>query len=209
MPGTMNEADLVADLKASLNDARSVFTVAADGDFKRHLAVAALDFARKRARTLVGAIVLIADQASYAAPADLLRFKSSLWGIVPTARPQPWEKNWPGRLPDVRVVEEAAARKLYLEPAPTAAQIAVLGADFRYYYFAGHAVGADAAQTTIFAGERGLFLLRAQAEAMRELAFRNVVKPVTVRDGLSSQPRNGTPSFLHGALMTEFEAATL
>ena len=46
MPGTMIEADLVLDLKASLQDAASVFFAGPDADFRRHLGVAALDFVR-------------------------------------------------------------------------------------------------------------------------------------------------------------------
>lgn len=208
MAGTMTESDLVADFKVSLHDAASVFNTASDGDFKRLLALAALAFGRLRPRTLVGALTLVADQPDYAVPADFLGFKSALWGIAPIARAQPWEKAWPGRLPAARYVETAAdANKLYLDPPPTAAQIAVLGAEYRYYYYAKHKIdAADAAKTTILAGERGRLILRAQAEAMRELAMRNIMKPVQVRDGVSSVTRNGTPAYLYEALMKEFEA---
>jgi hypothetical protein len=209
MAGTMIEADLVADLKASINAAATVFVAASDGDFKRHLAVAALAFGRMRPRTLVGTLTLVADQPAYAVPSDFLAFKSSLWGIAPTARVQPWEKSWPGRLPVVRYVETAAdTNKLYLDPPPTAAQISVLGAEYRYYYYARHAIHAsDTAKTTILPGERGRLILRAQAEAMRELAMRNLMKPVQMRDGVSSVTRNGTPAYLYEALMKEFEGA--
>lgn len=208
MPGTMSEADLVADLKASLNDAKTVFTAANDDDFKRQLKTAALDLGRKRPRTLVGSFTLVADQAGYAPlPALFLAYKSHLWGVAPKAAPQPWERHYTGRLPTARVAEEGGVRKLHLDRPPTAAQIDVLGDDFRYYYSAGHAIGAAEADTTVLAGDRQLLILRAQAEALRELAMRNVMKPMMVRDGLSSQPRNGTPSFLHQALMQEFEGA--
>lgn len=204
----MSEASLVGDLKASLQDAAKAFTAANDADFKRHLAVAALDFGRKRRRTLVGAAVLIADQARYAVPDKFFAFKSSLWGISPVLAPKPWERGYPGRLPDVLVVEEAdGTKKLELTPAPTSSQISVLGSDFRFYYYAGHAIGAAAAGTTIFDGERQLLLLRAQAEAVRELSMRNVAKPATLRDGVTGTPRNGTPAYLFEVLMKEFEAA--
>lgn len=203
----MSEASLVADLKASLQDAAKVFTGAADADFKRHLVTAALDFGRKRRRTLIGSIALVADQARYAVPDKFLGFKSSLWGISPIASPKPWERTYPGRLPDVRVVEDAGIRKLELTPAPTPFQINVLGSDFRFYYYAGHEVAAAAAATTIFDGERGILILRAQAEACRELSMRNVAKPVTLRDGITSTPKNGTPAYLYSALMEEYERA--
>jgi hypothetical protein len=114
-------------------------------------------------------------------------------------------------LPKVRFTEVAAGSyKLSLEPSPSAAQIAVLGSDFRYYYFARHLIDvADAAKTTVLASERHLLLLRAQAEAMREMAMRNIAKPVALRDGISSGPRNGTPAALHAALLAEFAEACL
>lgn len=202
----MSEADLVEDFKSSIQDAKLAFTAASDADYKRILKVAALDFHRKRGRTLVGSITLVADQARYSLPASFAAFKSSLWGIAPTRAPQPWEKGYPGRLPDARLVEDAGERKLELFPPPTAAQIAVLGSEWRYYYYAAHAIGATEADTTILAADRALLILRAQAEAMREMAMRNIVKPTQLRDGISGQPRNGTPAYLYGLLMREFEA---
>jgi len=198
----MSQADLVADLKASLQDAADVFTAANDADFIRHLDSAALGLARHRPRTLLGSLVLMADQSAYAAPDDFHAYKASLWGDV---RLRPWEKAWPGRLPDLRVAEMAGSLQLHLIPAPTAAQIAVLGADYRFYYYARHLVGVAAADTTVRAADRGLLLLRAQAEAMKELAMRNIKKPVQLRDGISSSPRNGTPSYLYEALLDQFE----
>lgn len=207
MPGTMARADLVADLKASLHDAAEVFTTAADGDFARLLDVAALDFARVRPRTLVGSATLAAGQSDYAMPADFYLYKADLWAD-PSRMGPPWAKTWPGRLPSVRVAFVDGVRTLLLQPPPSAQQIALLGAEFRYYYLAKHVIGADAADTSIDAGDRGLLLLRAQAEALRELAMRNVGKPVAMRDGLTSTPRNGTPSHLYAVLMAEFERVT-
>jgi hypothetical protein len=209
MPGTMNEADLVADLKASLNEAASVFTAASDADFKRQLAAAAVAFGAKRPRTLVGSITLVAEQAQYDPPAGLQGVKSHLWGIAPRMKAQPWDKTWTGRLPDLRLVEGAtpAARKLQLDPAPTAHQISALGAELRFYYYGVHAIGADAANTSILPGDRQLLLLRAQAEAMRELAARNIQRPVIVREAVGSQTRNGTPSALYEKFLQEFREA--
>lgn len=202
----MSQADLVADLKASLQDSASVFTAANDEDFKRHLTTAALEFLRLRPRTLLGSLELIADLADYAAPADFYAIKSPLWGIAPKPRGRPWERAWPGKLPIVRAVEVSGVRKLYLDPPPSAAQISALGSEFRYYYYAAHVIHAtDGAQTTIQPGDRGLLLLRSQAEALREMALRNLKKPVALRDGLGSAPRNGTPAALYEALLDEFE----
>ena len=197
MPGTMSRADLRAELKDSLHDAASV--LADPADFDRCLAVAAEDLGRLMPRTLASTLTLVAGQAEYAAPADFLRFKMALWGASTPV--QPWDKCYPGRLPDV----SDAAGLLVLSPAPTAMQIALLGASYRFFYFAGYAVADAAAQTTVPEHSRSLLLLRAQAEACRELALRNVSKPVTMRDAVGSQPRNGTPSALYQMLLAEFE----
>ena len=207
MSGTMSQGDLADDLKASLQDAAKVFTAANDADFKRHLDAAALEMGCKRPRTLLGTLTLVAEQFNYAAPADFLSYKSDLWGI-PASRIQPWDKSYPGRLPDVQPAMNGAVSELHFSPPPTATQITVLGSAFKFYYFAAHAISATAASTTILPGDRGLLLLRAQAEAMKEMAMRNIGKPVQMRDGMSSAPRNGTPAFLFEALLKQFEAAT-
>ncbi len=210
MPGTMSQGDLVADLKASLLSAAAVFTAeASDGAFKRHLNVAALAFQAKRPRTLLGTLTLVAEQPLYAAPANLRSIKSHLWGISRLSTSKPWDKTWTGRLPDLRLIEgdTPANRKLQLSPAPTAHQINVLGAEFSYWYFANHVIADTAGNTSISDADRGLLLLRAMAEAMRELAVRNVQSPVVVRDGFGSQPRNGTPSHLYNQLLDEWSAA--
>lgn len=204
MGGTMARGDLVADLKASLHDAAEVFTGASSADFNRLLDIAALDFARVRPRTLLGSVTLQAGSPAYALPADFYLYKADLWAD-PSRMGQPWEKSYPGRLPSVRVAEVGGVSSLVLTPAPNAVQIARLGTSFNFYYLARHVIDDTAANTSIDAGDRGLLLLRAQAEAMRELAMRNIGKPVALRDGLNSTPRNGTPSALYSLLMDEFE----
>lgn len=199
MAGTMSRADLVADLKDSLLDAAGVFAGAPNAAFERHLNAAALALTPHRPHTAVSSLALVAGQPNYAAPADLWRYKASNWGA---ARAQPWEKAWPGRLPDVREV----GAELWLVPAPTAHQIAVLGAAFTFFYYAAQTIGDAAADTTVSPADRGLLLLRAQAEAMRELAMRDSVRPTTVRDGFSSQPKTGTPAGLCQAMLAEFDA---
>ena len=79
--------------------------------------------------------------------------------------------------------------------------------DILFYYFGVHAIGSAAVDTTVSAPDRALLLLRAQAEAMRELAMRNVVKPQQMRDGYTSMPRNGTPAALFESLLAEFKGA--
>lgn len=206
MAGTMSQADLVADLKASLPGSDVIFNAASDADYIRHLDMAALDFGRLRPRTLVGSVTLVADQAEYDAPADMQALKFPLWGVNEKRTRLPWDSNFPGRLPRASRVQGGSGLQISLEPAPTAAQIADLGSDYRFYYFAVHSISTAAASTTILPSDRGLLLLRAQAEAMKELAARNVHKPVAMRDGMNSTPRNGTPAALYDQLMQSFEA---
>lgn len=199
MPGSMALAELVHDLSESLHDAAGVFDAPDEEDFARHLDAAVADFAPIFPRTLAGTLTLTADQPNYSCPADMWRFKFSTWGA---ARAQPWEKTWPGRLPDVVTVDG----ELWLTPAPTAHQIAVLGASYPFYYYGSHVLSSDAAQTTVPAPQRDLLLLRAQVEAMRELAMRDSVRPITVRDGVSGQPKTGTPGWLAESFMKQFTA---
>lgn len=198
MPSSMGMPALVGDLKASLIDSASAFRAPDDADFRRHIERAADAFAQLRPRTEVGEILLVADEPAYAAPDDMWRFKSALWGV---RRAHPWEPSWPGRLPDVR----EADGMLWLTPAPTAHQVAVLGASYRFFYYARHEITEDGSGTTLGLADRSLLLLRAQAEAMRELAMRDAVRPVTARDGFSGQPRTGTPGYLAEQFMREFE----
>lgn len=204
MAGSMSRADLVADLTASLHDAAEVFVNA--GDMARLLDIAALDFSRHRPRTLLGTITAEVGRMAYPAPVNLFLFKSSLWGVAPVPRAKPWQRQWPGPMPDVRLVDGESGRELHLTPEPTQLQVMALGSEFRYYYFGKHVIGETAAETTLNDGDRFLLLLRAQAEAMREMTIRNIKKPVQMRDGLHSSPRNMTPAALHAELMKEWEA---
>ncbi len=206
MPGTMSLADLVADLKASLHDAASIFTATADADFERLLGVAASALGFKRPRRLQGSITLVAGTADYAAPAGMLYLIEDQWA-VPSLIPKPWEDAYPGALPRVSLIELAGVRTLLFSPAPTDAHIVALGATYKFIYRAAHSISATAASTTVQADDRGLLLLRAQVEALREIALRNSAKPVAMRDGLSGAPKNGTASYLFEILMREFEEA--
>lgn len=201
----MSMADLKSALSASLKEAvSSKFT---DPDFERHLKLAALDLGRKRERTLVGSVTLVADQAEYAAPADLLRPKMGLWGRAQRNTGRHWEGGFLRRLPMLRKVELGGAVMLSLDPAPSADEIAMLGSDYRFYYYAGHVISETAAKTSVHEADRGLLLLRAQAEALKELAARHATKPVQLRDGMGQGSSNGTPAALFKQLMDMFEAA--
>lgn len=196
--GGMGLADLVMDLRSSLRDAASTFTAPGNEDFVRHLTLAAADMHRIRPRTLIGEVLLTAGVSEYQAPADLLRFKSAIWGVQPDYnRAKPWEKTWPGLLPRC----QACAGLLSMLPAPTENQIALLGRQYRFYYVAVDRIGEAAADTTIAPGDRHLLLMRAQAEAMHELAMRDSVRPVQVGGGHGQQAKTGTPQAIWDQLM--------
>lgn len=198
---SMAMLSLVADLEASLHDAGKVFTAP---DYERHLDTAAADFHRARARLIRTSLTLVATVSEYDCPADLLCVWTAPWGQSGTQRL--WDRGSASeQLPRVSVVGEGASRQLLFQPPPTAAQIADYGAIYSYFYRAAHAIDAVAADTTIRTEDRGLLLLRAQVEALRELAMRGVTKPVRLRDGLSQGPRNATPAALWESFMEEFE----
>lgn len=207
MSGSMSRADLVADLKASINASASVFTAPGDGDFSRLLDVAALDLGRVHPNTLKGTVTVTAEVAEYAAPSGIVAYCYSAW--TAGKMPPPWAQNYPGAEPRVSLVGPPSARVLWFEPAPTALQVALFGSTFQFGYLGGYVIGAAATDTTVLPADRGLLLLRAQAEAMRELAMRNIAKPVAMRDGLSGQARNAQPSHLYSELMDEFERRVL
>jgi hypothetical protein len=206
MAGTMSSADLVADLKASLHDAANVFTAAADADFVRLLNLAAAALGFKRPRRLQGSITLVDGTPDYAAPAGMLYLIADQWA-TPSLVPPPWEPTYPGALPRVSLIEQAGAQTLLFSPPPNALHIAALGATYKFIYRAAHSINAVAASTTIQPDDRGLLLLRGQVEALREISIRNSAKPVSMRDGLSGQARNGTPSYLYETMLREYEEA--
>ena len=198
----MKRDDLVQSLKYQLNDAATVFNNADDDDFIRHLDNAALDMGRVRPRRLSATVSLVASQPNYAVPATVLRVASSPWGTEKIGKP--WETDYAGPLPRPELAGDFDELELWLEPTPTARQIELLGATYRYYYYAAHEIGEAAADTTVRAEDRALLLLRATAEALCELALRGAKKPTQLRDGLQSGPKNGTPAGLYEQLMKQF-----
>jgi hypothetical protein len=204
MAGGMSEADLVADLKASLFDTASVFESEQDAVFKRFLAQALPDMGVKRPITRLGTVDLVANQARFEVTADdFAQLKVDLWRDA-SRLPRPWEPGYPGALPRVTAQRDADKWWICLDPAPTALHLSALGSTFKFYYFALHVVAPMEADTTVSMADRGLLLLRAQAEVMLALALRNAGKPVAMRDGLSGVARNSTPAALHEQLLQRF-----
>lgn len=205
MAGSMKQADLIHDLRLMLGNAKDRFESDSDAEFILHLETAAFDFSRYRPRTKVGTITLVSDQSNYVVPADYMRFKTSIWGLTERRQRKQWEGNWPGSLPNVSVIEGVTSTEFYLDPAPTAAQIADLGSAYKFYYYAAHAINIDATKTTIKLHDRSLFLLRALSAALSDLATMGVVAPVVLGDGAGSMSKNGTPAALAEASLKLFE----
>lgn len=196
---------LLSDYKASLLDAAQFFTAANDADFIRHLNTAARAVSLgKVPRTLVGTITVQACVSEYAAPVDLLLPKAGFWtrqSIDVTDIP-----STPN--PVLSLAELDGATVLVLNPAPTPAQIAVYGSAYGFYYFAAHQLTSSESTSTLPERCRNLMILRAQAEACRELVLRQIAKPVSLRAGSgngASTTRNMTPSAVFEALMAEYE----
>lgn len=210
MANTMSMVDLVASLKASLHDAASVFTVDSatpDSEFERFLQQALPDMQAKRPATRLGSVTIEANFPRVAVGVGnpgFAAFKTYLWGDGCTIKP--WDPAYPGALPRVTASFEAQQWWLMFSPAPTAQQISAHGTDFDFWYYAAHAIGTLALDTTVNLQDRGLLILRAQVEAMRELSIRNAAKPVAMRDGLTGQPRNSTAAALYTELLKQFEA---
>lgn len=199
--GSLSQADLLADHKAVLSNASGKFAAPEDGDYKRHLNNAALALSRFRRRTLVATLTLVAEQADYDAPTDIVATKVSDWG---QGKLLFWDVHY-ARLPRLSLFEGESGLKVHLNPAPTSTQISLFGRHYAYFYLAAHAVGESSAQTTFNASDRDLFLLLALIEAMKELAAKNVIQPIQLHKGMGGMPANSTPSALVELLTRQVE----
>lgn len=205
MPGTLSETDLIDDLRRSLNDSAGVFNTAGEADWRRVLQVALLAMQTKRPRTLLGQVTLRPEEVLYPITnPDFAQYKSHLWGI---RQLDPWEPAFPGALPRVTAGYNGQAWALTFDAPPSAKHICAYGSAFKFWYFGTHSLSTDAAASTVAPGDRGLLLLRAQAELMRELSMRGVNKSVSLRDGYSGTPRNSTSAAMFQALLQEFNDA--
>lgn len=195
----MNRATLIAQLTGSMLDTATAFLPA---DFERHIDLAVGDYSRFCPQSVTAEIALVSGLALYPCPDDLVRVLECDWGRDFKATRNPWDVDWPGRLPEIAVAIAANGRRLRLTPAPNYGQIAALGSTCPYLYAANHCAAED--HYTLRAEDEPVVILRAQAEAMRELAMKSISKPMQLRDGMSQSPKNGTPAYLYGALMHEF-----
>lgn len=200
----MNRESLRKELQGMLGDASGKFP--APSDLDRLLGVAAADLSRVRPLVISAQLTLTADESACDAPEDMIRPLSFDWGAAVLAGLNPWNDQWPGRLPRLSVGTVSGTRKLLLSQAPTSFQISILGSTADYCYSARYAIGDTDGATTVPEHCREPLLIRALAEAMQELAVSGSAKPVTLGGTAGvSLPKNGTPQALSEALMTLFE----
>lgn len=194
-------ASLAARLKASLISTADSFQ---PEDLQRHVDVGFSELCRFRHRTVHAGLTAQAGVALYPCPSTLIRILATDWGRQNKAELQPWDDRWPGQLPQLGVgYDEHDNRVLVMQPAPTERQLALLGSPCPYRYAAPHLLSDS--QSSLSDEDAQLLILRAQAEAMRELAMHHATKPFQLRDGISATPRNGMPGYLYSVLLEEFE----
>jgi len=211
----LTAAELLPDYQASLSDAAGVFgddttTPTLEQNLTRHLKVAALALSVDGKRPLVKSaeFTVVAGTARYAeVPDDLVVPRANLWPTYAAQSLQPWEQPIEP-LPAIYKITTAAGDVLMLSPAPTCAQVRAYGSTFGYTYLAAHAVTDDADTSTLLVTDKNLVILRAQVEAMREMAFRNIHKPVNLKAaGGGAVSSNMQPSALYEKLLEEYRSA--
>ncbi len=200
--------DLIIDLKTSLMASHKAFVKETEEEttavFSRLLYIAAADMHRVRPCTRCGTLDLVAGVNTYDAPDDLYEFKITTWGDDVRRKSKPWDPNYKYINPSVSIHTDGAVKKIVIDHTPTATDLILNGAKFYYYYYAQHELTETT--STIADCDKHLLILRAQAEAMRELSFRNLYSTTRVKSG-TSKPNLGNPADLHIQLMNEFEAA--
>ena len=197
----MNRPDLLKAYSDSLLDSQRAFKA---DDFGRHMDTALRELAQFYPRRMLAELNAMPMQREYECPADLIEVLATHYGRAEKAQRQPWDAGYPTqRLPEVTVQYRAdGSRYLQVFPAPSYQLLAQIGTVVGYEYSAGHVVTDSYSSLTPVLVH--LAILRAQAEAMRELAMRNSTQPTQIKDSLTNTPANGSPSYLYQLLMDEF-----
>lgn len=189
-------ADFLARYKGSLLDSVRAF---ADADLERHADIALAALSQIKPKRCTTVVSLVVWRSLYPCPANLRGIHACYWGRAHKASVQPWEDHYAGKLPEWSVTHNAAGERfLRVSPPPTFQQINTLGGYAELEYT------ADWEWDDVQSMEN-LLMLRAQAEAMRELAAKNATTAYNIREGISSTPKNGTPAYLYEQLLQEFE----
>ena len=197
----MNRPNLLKAYSESLLDSQRAFKAE---DFERHMDTALRELTQFRPHRVLAELNVLPMQREYECPADLVQVLATHYGRAEKMQRQPWDAGYPTqRLPDVKVRYRAdGSRYLQVFPAPNYQLMAQIGAVVGYEYSAAHIVTEEVC--TLTEVDVQLAILRAQAEAMRELAMRNSTQPTQIKDSLTNTPANGSPSYLYTLLMNEF-----
>lgn len=206
----MSREQLRDDLKQSLMDAAEVFEEHVDdaataNPYDRHIDAALRAFDSALPHIIVDQISLQIGVAMYTAPADAWKFHSMQW-TEKNRETDPWDVRYARRLPQVRLRVATGQRVWVFNPVPSVGLLDVLGSDFTYQYYAHHSIGTTDAESTVDEADRPLLMLRAQAEAMKEIALRNSAKPVEIRASGSVSTANGPARSIYEQLMKQFNA---
>ena len=145
--GKMYE-EIIARLQEEVNDPNNELLSA--GAYAQFVADGARFYSRVRPRKRRAFFTLVADQAEYdELPDDFMELLEVEWGSsarqLGVVAPQPWDDDYspPVPLPLFRISDE----KIYLDPAPTVAQLAAFGATFAYWYSAAHTLTEETEET--------------------------------------------------------------
>lgn len=192
--------EILARYAESLLDSKRAFS---DTDLPRHLDAALSALSEVRPQCKITLLNLVADRSIYPCPDDLLKVNKCLYGLNVKNSQNPWDDWYVGCLPHWHVFKNNNnQRVLFANPAPTTLQLTIIGPECEIIYCAGHVLADD--ECSLNKDEIGLLILRAQAEAMREISMKNTTQSYQLREGISSTPQNGTPAYLYKTLMEEF-----
>ena len=193
--------DVTSRFKASLLDSVRSFD---DAAYPRHIQAAMAALNAVRPQHLVTVVSLVAGRSLYPCPQKLTAIHACWWGRSAKYHTEPWADHHPGRLPEWSIANnEAGVRFLRAMPAPTAWQINSLGSECELEYHADHVLTDT--ECTLSAEDLDLLIVRAQAEAMREVSMKNATTAYQLRESIGSTPNNSTPAHLYTQLMAEFE----
>lgn len=188
----MNVATLTTHLKTSLGDSDESF----QDDLLRLLTVALDDYSRYKPLTLNASCRISPGKQTYDVPPDFLSFKHTFWGQSTTPlwsnKPQPLGRPL------------STPQGLQFQQPITPAHIQHYGANYAYLYFAKHKI-LDNGDLTLRA-DHDLLVMRAQAQAMLELALHNADKQAAAHQHIGNQSSNSKPMHIHDMLMATFKA---
>jgi hypothetical protein len=194
--------EVLANYKSSLLDSASVFK---DDQLTRHLKTALLEYSKYKPLIKDGSFNLIANIKVYPAPVDLFEVIETFWAREQRKTMPVWSPIYPENLPRLNLYQREQGYELVLSRAVTESEISLYGQAYEFTYKASQILGDDLTKNTLLESAIPIVLIRAQAEAAREMALRNIHKPVSLNTPVGGVPSNGTPMGIYQALMIEFE----